>query len=72
MIRKLTIFFREYIFYLSIITIIIGFIILFFGVFGILFNKLPIDPMNITDKIITWCPYILIIGFIILIGSMLF
>ncbi len=60
--RKISEFLREYIFILSIITIVIGFIITIFGVLGIWFQ----DILGSIEEISPWSPYIFIIGLIIL------
>jgi H+/Cl- antiporter ClcA len=63
---KITGFLREYIFILSIITLLIGAIILIIGILGVWFQDDIKNIMNFMDNIIPWSPYILIIGLIIL------
>ena len=58
-------FFREYIFSLSIIIIIIGLFVIFTGALGIWFEDLAKDFLNLPVDIIVWCPYVLIFGLII-------
>jgi len=62
--RKIDGFFREYIFGLSIIAMIIGSLVLFIAVLGILFADVAQDLLNLTDEIIVWCPYVLIVGLV--------
>ena len=62
MIKKITGFLREYIFILSIITLVVGSIITIVGVLGIWFQ----DSLKSMMDIIPWTPYIFIIGLIIL------
>jgi uncharacterized membrane protein len=63
MIAKITGFLREFIFILSITTIIIGLIICTTGILGII-------NFNISDLFIEWSPYLLIIGLIIFITGL--
>lgn len=63
---KIAGFLREYIFILSIITLILGAIILIIGILGIWFQDEIKNMMNFIDIIFPWSPYILIIGLIIL------
>lgn len=63
---KIAGFLREYIFILSIITLIIGAVILIFGILGIWFQDEIKNMMNFMDIMFPWSPYILIIGLIIL------
>ena len=62
---KITGFFREYIFGLSIVAMIVGLIVLFIGVVGIWPGNDDTNVLNLTDEIITWSPYVLIIGLIV-------
>ena len=62
---KITGFFREYVFGLSIVAMIVGLIVLFIGVVGIWFEDVARNDLNLTDEIITWSPYVLIIGLIV-------
>ena len=62
---KITGFFREYVFGLSIVAMIVGLIVLFIGVVGIWFENVARNDLNLTDEIITWSPYVLIIGLIV-------
>ena len=57
---KISGFLRENIFILSIITIIIGIIILLIGILGVFFQDIPFMP-----DLVSWSLYILIIGIII-------
>jgi len=61
---KITEFFREFVLLFSIILTIIGFFILFIGITGILEGH-PMNFLNLTDEILDWGLYLLIIGFII-------
>jgi hypothetical protein len=62
---KITGFFREYIFGLSIIAIVVGLPILFIGVLGMWFGDVAKDLLNLTDDAIAWGLYVLIIGLIV-------
>ena len=61
MIKKITGLLREYVFILSIITIVIGIIITIIGVLGIWFP----DILNFMQEFIDWSPYIFVIGLIV-------
>ena len=58
-------FLREYIFGLSIISIVVGLPILFIGILGIWFGDIAKDLLNLTDDAIAWGLYVLILGLII-------
>jgi len=62
---KITGFFREYVFGLSIVTMIVGLIVLFIGVLGMWFGDVAKDLLNLTDDAIAWGLYVLIIGLIV-------
>ncbi len=62
---KITGFFREYVFGLSIIAIVVGLPILFIGVLGMWFGDVAKDLLNLTDDAIAWGLYVLIIGLIV-------
>jgi hypothetical protein len=62
---KITGFFREYVFGLSIVAMIVGLIVLFIGVVGIWFENVARNVLNLTDDAITWSLYVLIIGLIV-------
>ncbi len=62
---KITGFFREYVFGLSIATMIVGLIVLFIGVLGMWFGDVAKDLLNLTDDAIAWGLYVLIIGLIV-------
>ena len=62
---KIAGFFREHIFGLSIITMIIGLLVLFIGALGIWFADVAQDFLNLTEEVIVWCPYVLILGLIL-------
>ncbi len=62
---RITNFFRELTFPFSIISIILGLIILIVGSTGIWFSDIPEETLNLTEEILEWSPYFLIIGFII-------
>ncbi len=61
---KITGFFREFVLLFSIILTILGFFILFIGITGILDNH-PMNFLNLSNEILKWGLYFLIIGFII-------
>jgi len=62
---KITGFFREYVFGLSIVALIVGLIVLFIGILGVWFGDVAKDLLNLTDDAIAWGLYVLIIGFIV-------
>lgn len=62
---KIAGFFREYIFGLSIVTMIVGLLVLFIGILGIWFADVATDVLSLADEAIVWCPYVLIIGLIV-------
>lgn len=62
---KITGFFREYVFGLSIVAMIVGLIVLFIGVVGIWFEDVAKDLLNLTDDVMAWGLYVLIIGLIV-------
>ena len=62
---KIAGFFREYIFGLSIVTMIVGLLVLFIGILGIWFAGVATDVLNLADEVIVWCPYVLVIGLIV-------
>jgi hypothetical protein len=62
---RITTFFRELVFPFSIILMILGLIILFIGSTGIWFSDIPAVTLNLTEDILEWSPYFLIIGFIL-------
>jgi len=62
---KIAEFFREYIFGLSIVTMIVGAFVLFIGILGIWFKKEDFVQGLLADDVMAWCPYVLIIGLIV-------
>ena len=62
---KITGFFREYVFGLSIVATIVGLIVLFIGILGMWFGDVAKDLLNLTDDAIAWGLYVLIIGLIV-------
>jgi len=68
MIERITRFLREYVFTLSIITLIIGLIILFMGVIWYWFKDLELGfYTDIINQLGDWNAYLIIVGFIIII-----
>jgi hypothetical protein len=63
--EKIIGFLREYILIFSIITIVIGAIILIIGILGIWFSDEIKNVLGFMDNIIPWSPYILIFGLIL-------
>jgi hypothetical protein len=57
-------FFREYIFILSIIVMIVGLLVMLTGSLGVWFVDFTRDLLNLSDEL-KWFPYILIGGLII-------
>jgi hypothetical protein len=68
MLEKIGRFLREYVFILSIVTIIIGFFLLITGVLGIWFSEVVKENnfLQFIDKFGPWNAYIFVIGIIIL------
>ena len=62
---KITGFFREFVFGLSIVTIIVGLFVLVIGVLGMWFGDVAKDLLNLTDDAIAWGLYVLVIGLIV-------
>ena len=62
---KITGVLREYVFILSIIFTILGFIIIFIGATGIGAPHIPENFFGFSDEILAWSPYILILGFVV-------
>ena len=62
---KISGFLREHILILSLLTIIIGIIILIIGILGIWFKDEIKNMINFMDTLIPWSLYILIIGLIL-------
>ena len=71
MMGKINEFFREYVYGISIITIIIGIPITIFGTLGILTTVLQ-DSFGISSNIVEWSPYFLILGIIILLTGVFY
>jgi hypothetical protein len=63
--EKISGFLREHILILSLLTIIIGIIILIIGILGIWFKDEIKNMINFMDTLIPWSLYILIIGLIL-------
>ena len=63
--NKITGFLREYVFGLSIVMTIVGLFVLFIGILGTWFGDVAKDVLNLTDDVIAWSLYVLVIGFII-------
>lgn len=62
---RITEFFREYVLIFSIILIILGLFVLLIGITGILEDH-PMNFLNLTNEILAWSFYFLVLGFIIL------
>ena len=62
---KITGFFREYVFGLSIVATIVGLIVLFIGVLWTWFGDEAKELLNLTDDVIKWNLYVLIVGLIV-------
>lgn len=62
---RITEFFREFVLIFSIILIILGLFVLLIGVTGILEDH-PMNFLNLSDEILEWGFYFLVLGFIIL------
>ncbi len=62
---KIAGFFREYIFGLSIVTMIVGLLVLFIGILGTWFGQEDFVQGFLADEVVVWCPYVLIIGLIV-------
>jgi H+/Cl- antiporter ClcA len=57
-------FFREYIFILSIIVMIVGLLVTLTGSLGVWFADFTRDLLNLSEEL-KWFPYVLIVGLII-------
>lgn len=66
---KITGFFREFVLFFSIILTVLGIIILFIGVTGILEDH-PMNFLNLSDTVLEWGLYLLMVGFIIFITGL--
>ena len=62
---KIKNFLREFQLIFSIILTIIGIILLFLSATGIWYNDIPQDWFGLTEGFFAWCPYLLVIGFIV-------
>ena len=62
---KISNFFREYIFIISIILTIVGLLILIDGAIGIWYPDTMKDLYGVDDEFVKWSTYFLIVGFII-------
>lgn len=71
MVGKINEFFREYIYGISIITIIIGIPITIFGTLGILTTVLQ-DSFGISSSIVDWSFYFLGLGIVILLTGVFY
>ena len=60
---------REYVLGLSVLSIIVGVIVTIFGVLGIWMKNILIDNLSISTDLLVWCPYILVIGLILLLAG---
>jgi len=69
MVGKISGFLREHVFILSIILTIIGIILLFLGTTGMWFQDIPKNILKLSDDILNWSLYILIVGFIIFVAG---
>jgi len=63
---KISGFLREHVLILSIILTILGIILLLIGVTGLWLQDIPKNILKLSDDIIKWSLYFLIIGFIVL------
>lgn len=66
---KITKMMREYVFGLSILATIVGAVVTIFGVLGIWMKSLLTDTLSISSDLLVWCPYILVVGIIILLAG---
>jgi uncharacterized membrane protein len=66
---KISGFLREYVLILSIVLTIIGIILLFLGTTGMWFQDIPKNMLKLSDDILNWSLYILIVGFIIFVAG---
>jgi hypothetical protein len=64
---KISGFLREHVLILSIILTILGIILLLIGVTGLWLQDIPKNILKLSDDILKWSLYFLIIGFIVLI-----
>ena len=66
---KITGFFREFVFAFSIILTVIGIIVLFLGATAIWAPDILKDLLNLSEDVLQWNIYLLIIGFIIFLAG---
>ncbi len=67
--EKISKMMREYVVILSALSIIVGAIITIFGVLGIWMKSLLTDTLSISSDFLVWCPYILVVGIIVLLAG---
>jgi hypothetical protein len=65
MFEKLGRIVREYIFGLSILLMIIGVIVLIFGILGTWWKPFVTDTFRLSTDILVWSPYVLVLGLIV-------
>ena len=63
---------KEYIFGFSIVMLIIGVIVLVFGILGMWFNDILISNFSMNQELISWSLYILIIGVILTLAGVFY
>jgi len=63
---------KEYIAGISIVLLIIGLVTLIFGILGITANDVLIDTIGISDAVLAWSLYILIIGFVLTLAGIFY
>jgi len=63
---------KEYIFGLSIVMLVVGLIVLIFGILGMWFDELLISSFAIDQDILSWSLYILIIGIVLTLAGVFY
>ncbi len=63
---------KEYIFGLSIVMLVVGLIVLIFGILGMWFDDVLINNLAMNQDVLSWSLYILIIGLILTLAGVFY
>ncbi len=63
---------KEYIFGLSIVMLVVGLIVLIFGILGMWFDEVLISSFAIDQDILSWSLYVLIIGIVLTLAGVFY
>ncbi len=63
---------KEYIFGLSIVMLVVGLIVLIFGILGMWFDEVLISSFAIDQDILSWSLYVLIIGIVLTLAGLFY